>query len=186
MTITLREMVDREVIYCVSGLVSDLNRMMQHVPGSEQRDLSFDEDDLRNLMVREDWQTPAEWYILNEMDHMEVWTALSEDYDLDEADLERLVLADDLRSRLVQEVADSDGGFKEFCDEHNIAPEQHEAYEHWIVTDWLGAKLKEKGEIVGRLGYLTVWGRCTTGQANSMDWVIQQIYKDLTGQEGEI
>jgi len=26
---------------------------------------------------------------------------------------------------------------------------------------------------------LTIWGRCTTGQSISMDWVVQDILKDI-------
>lgn len=188
MTITLKELVDREVLVCVSGLVSDLARMMQHVPGNVQRDLSFDEDDLYRLMVRDDWETPAEWHIDHDMRREELVDALLSIGDTDgDGHEERYaeMLEVDLRQELCAMIKDQDL-WRQFCEDRGIDPEQNEAYEHWIVTDWLAARLKEKGEIVGDLGYLTVWGRCTTGQAISMDWVMQQIYKDLTGQEGEI
>jgi hypothetical protein len=54
---------------------------------------------------------------------------------------------------------------------------EREAYEHWIVSDWLADKLEERGEMIVRdfLG-LTIWGRCTSGQAILLDGVICDIY----------
>ena len=55
-----------------------------------------------------------------------------------------------------------------------------EAYEHWLVTDWLADKLAAKGEMVTKdfMG-LTIWGRTCTGQAIYLDNVIEEIYNDL-------
>ena len=55
-----------------------------------------------------------------------------------------------------------------------------EAMEFWLVSDWLGMKLQERGEIVTLDWYgLTVWGRACSGQAIKMDDVIQQIAMEL-------
>ncbi len=55
-----------------------------------------------------------------------------------------------------------------------------EAYEHWIVSDWLAEKLRSKGEMVADdIHGLTVWGRTTTGQAIMLDRVICDIYDDM-------
>jgi hypothetical protein len=54
-----------------------------------------------------------------------------------------------------------------------------EIYEHWVVSDWLAARLREKGHTVGGLGGLTVWGRPATGQAISMDPWIQEIFREF-------
>ena len=55
-----------------------------------------------------------------------------------------------------------------------------EAYEHWIVSDWLADKLEAYGELVTKdfLG-LTIWGRTCSGQAILLDWVISKICDDL-------
>lgn len=55
------------------------------------------------------------------------------------------------------------------------ANDYDEVYEHWVVTDWLKRKLEARGEIVGEFAGLTIWGRCTTGQAICMDGVIERI-----------
>jgi hypothetical protein len=70
--------------------------------------------------------------------------------------------------------------WRDCCEVNGIDPQQTEAYEHWIVSDWLAQKLAAKGSMVGRDIYgLTVWGRCTTGQAICMDGVIGEIYREL-------
>lgn len=70
-----------------------------------------------------------------------------------------------------------------FDDEGNF----NDAYEHWIVSDWLAAKLAEKNELIDRdvLG-LTIWGRCCTGQSITMDHVIKEIYSELVSARAQI
>ena len=55
-----------------------------------------------------------------------------------------------------------------------------EALEHWIVSDWLADRLEEKGEMILKdfLG-LNIWGRSTSGQAISIDNVIEEIVIDM-------
>ena len=55
-----------------------------------------------------------------------------------------------------------------------------EAYEYWAVSSWFAHKLEEQGEIIEKDFYgLYVWGRTTTGQAISMDYVIRKIIEDI-------
>lgn len=70
---------------------------------------------------------------------------------------------------------------QEFCDRHNVDIYEYdrEVFEHWAVDPWFGEKLREHGELVFDFANFTVWGRCTTGQAISMDYVVQQIWKEL-------
>lgn len=65
------------------------------------------------------------------------------------------------------------GSIQTFSD--SIEVDYISALEHWIVTDWLGARLFEKGEMVSELFGLHIWGRTTSGQAIHMDNVIEQI-----------
>lgn len=68
---------------------------------------------------------------------------------------------------------------EELCDKYSLDYDYYEPYEFWIVTDWLGDKLKEKGEIVQEFMGFTIWGRLTTGQAILLDSVISKICEDL-------
>ncbi len=51
-----------------------------------------------------------------------------------------------------------------------------EALEHWLVSEWLGKRLQEQGEMVIDFYGLTIWGRTTSGQAIYIDSVIEDIY----------
>ena len=70
--------------------------------------------------------------------------------------------------------------WQDFCEGEGTDPYTVEAYEHWIVSNWLARELEERGEMITHdfLG-LTIWGRATTGQQISADYVIEQIAKDL-------
>ena len=59
-------------------------------------------------------------------------------------------------------------------------PELIEALEFWIVQPWFGDELKKRDEIVNEdfLGFC-IWGRTTSGQAISLDYVVQDILKDI-------
>jgi len=70
--------------------------------------------------------------------------------------------------------------WEELCDIEGIEPYEREVYEHWIVSHWLGERLADKGEKVDfDFAGLVIWARTTTGQAICMDYVIQQIAKEL-------
>lgn len=66
------------------------------------------------------------------------------------------------------------------CEENDIEPHEIEVFEHWAVSQWLGDMLQAKGERVDDdFAGLVVWARTTTGQAISMDAVIQEITREL-------
>lgn len=50
-----------------------------------------------------------------------------------------------------------------------------EIYEYWLVSPYLGEKLRENGEAVLERYGAWVWGRTCTGQAIALDWVIENI-----------
>lgn len=65
---------------------------------------------------------------------------------------------------------------RQFCEREGIDPREHEVYEHWAVSNWLGKKLQAKGEKVDfDFCGLVVWARTTTGQSMILDDVIQSI-----------
>ena len=70
-------------------------------------------------------------------------------------------------------------GEQELCEYADVDYDYYEPYEFWIVTDWLGDKLKENGQIVQEFMGFTIWGRLTTGQAILLDSVISKICEDL-------
>ena len=63
--------------------------------------------------------------------------------------------------------------------------EPQEIYEYWIVSPWLGEKLKDKGEpILERWGGW-IWGRTCTGQAILLDNVISEICYEMGILDGQ-
>jgi hypothetical protein len=66
------------------------------------------------------------------------------------------------------------------CQANDIEPYDREVFEHWAVTDWFADKLIAKGEKVDKdFAGLCVWARTTTGQAIYADYVVEQIYAEL-------
>lgn len=70
------------------------------------------------------------------------------------------------------------GAAQEYCDRFRLDPYEWEIYEQWAISDYLAQKLRERGERIGKLAGLDVWGRTTTGQSIAMDDVIRSIVHD--------
>lgn len=102
-------------------------------------------------------------------------------WDLEEEEGKKFLKA--LRTYIKERVNDHEA----FCRDFDIDADEYESdvYEHWIVSNWLADKLEKRGEVTGEVCGLTIWGRCTTGQAISMDLVIQQIAAELWPEELE-
>lgn len=65
------------------------------------------------------------------------------------------------------------------CKNDGLDPHENEVFEHWAVSSWLADKLEAKGERVDRdFAGLIVWARTTTGQAISIDHVIETIVRE--------
>ena len=77
---------------------------------------------------------------------------------------------------------DSETGECESCFEANQTPQ--DIYEWWLVSPWFGKKLLMEGEPIIDNGFGVWWGRCTTGQAISMDHVVGQIYDSVMNYTG--
>jgi len=265
-------LVEREVYYNVSSLMGTLNTLASTC--DTQGELDY--DDLINLFVRDDWETPARYFIEQDADFDDLETIAEEygywaevlhesgvrtevaettDWVCDDC-LQYLVngelppdstperdaeitegvcdaytttgeeqefslsscdhcgtplagarhgmcdgsMTDDLQARInaaenpertedtirekVAALVEAEyDGWQKVCDDNRLDPEQREVYEHWIVSSWLARKLEERGEITGEVCGLTIWGRCTTGQAISMDNVIEELAAELWADE---
>lgn len=74
---------------------------------------------------------------------------------------------------------DSDG-WEMLCREQGLEAYECEVYEHWAVSTWLAEKLQAAGERVDTdFAGLNVWARTTTGQAISIDAVIERITREM-------
>lgn len=69
---------------------------------------------------------------------------------------------------------------EQVCERHNIEPYDREVFEHWAVTDWFADRLIEQGEKVDKdFGNLCIWARTTTGQGIASDGVVERIYAKM-------
>ena len=58
--------------------------------------------------------------------------------------------------------------------------ENSEVLEWWLVTPFMADMLKNNGEVILAAYDCYWWGRQTSGQGLSMDWVIQKIAEDMS------
>lgn len=167
-----RKLVDRDVIYCVSSLVYGLSQAA--LSGEQCRTIGVDEDQLVDL-----WQRAPD--VDSYRDALDPSDA--ERFDVHEAGegiwiWRVLDVAGDVESE-GEEDSELGAWRAAFESDNRDQPDGAEIYEHWIVSDWLGRKLTERGEtVVGDVAGLTIWGRPTTGQAIAMDSVIEAIARE--------
>lgn len=102
-------------------------------------------------------------------------------WDLEEEECNKFL--ESLRTYIKEHIDDHET----FCLEFDVDADEYEneVYEHWVVSSWLADKLAERGEATREVCGVTIWGRCCTGQAIGMDYVIQQIAAELWPEELE-
>lgn len=114
-------------------------------------------EDFYHLMGTDNYESA----VLDNLDEEDT-KAVLEDYGVDSLD--------DLDSEDYQNIAN----------EYNIDPYYEEVFEYWAVSNFLAKELQERGEIVEKDFFgINVWGRCTTGQSITLDYVIRSIVTDL-------
>lgn len=164
------QFVNREVNYCVSGIVHTLANGY----GSTEGDLSeLCEKAFELSCPIDDWADTVFDHVRN-LDRDSV-VAYLENWGFAVKDDEPL---EDLRTAMISSIADE--GERDFCEENNLDPFQREIYEHWIVSKFLANRLDRWGEKVDfDFDGLIIWGRTTTGQSISMDHLITQVYDEM-------
>jgi hypothetical protein len=160
---TARRLVSNDVHYSVSSLIHTLSR--REWDGSD----GVDQDDLIKLSSRQpdadDYsdQMPEGWGVALD-GRPDRWGFYGPEGECDDG----------------QGFASELDAWRAAAEEAGQEVHGSEIYEHWLVSDWLAAKLEAKGETVVRnLCGLTIWGRATTGQAIYIDGVIEAIARDL-------
>lgn len=162
-----QQLVTREIITNASQMMQELSKTLG------------DNEDYLNIVVGYDYETPVIDYIENEMSNVEAMQYLVNDNG-------SMPGTGSAKSQLLKyvELSQYPEDYEEFALEFDIEPDTKEPLEFWIVTDYFGKRLQEKGEIVGEFMGFTIWGRCTSGQAIMLDCVISEIAKDMEILEG--
>ena len=180
----LRQFVDREVIYNANQFMGGVGKDPEGAANM------FDDyaDDIFNLFGRTDWQSAAEYEGWEEIDgdivkrnprsdtEVEDWME-GEELDVKFADCSPN-MQEDFRKQCEIALEETAFSWEEACDIDRLEAYEHEALEHYIVSDWLGDKLAKAGEMVGEIAGFTIWGRTCSGQAILLDGVIQDIYNE--------
>ena len=87
---------------------------------------------------------------------------------------DRLIL--DNQNLVVEELMRHDESLLDSLQNFN---DSSEVLEWWLVTPYMAELLKEKGEVILSDYDCCWWGRQTSGQALYMDWVIQEIARQI-------
>ena len=206
MSITAQELVRREVYYCVSTLIDELTKRADSFSPEDAEalyDLAVAKRDYEEPCREAGWQeaTDPTWHIfadgnttfvVKEGDESQAWDTLLGEVTYDPADYDDEATPQEICEDLGWELVDSPtfynpetgetseaDGWEELACEFDIEPYKWEALEHWLVSDWLGDRLIERGYTVREVLGLTVWARGTTGQAIYIDGVIEDIVDEL-------
>ncbi|MGG3810948.1 hypothetical protein ABEV34_04765 [Methylorubrum rhodesianum] len=155
------DLVQREVLCCMSSMVSTLaSGFAGDGSGSDLQNLSEQAAELAAPVLDYEGAAREAGFEERDLDGTPHWC-------------HRDTPADNPYSCFYETAAD-------VCDMAPAEPHEHEVFEHWAVSQWLGDMLQAKGERVDDdFAGLVVWARTTTGQAISMDAVIQEITREL-------
>lgn len=166
--ITIKQMVQHEVLCCMSSLVStlaqgahwfDRSRARHHGDGLETQQLCIQASKLVAPVL--DYEEAA----------MQVgWVK----------DHSGSINPDNRWSRAVENGRTYVESAEQACELDSLDPYECEVYEHWAVSQWLADKLIAQGERVDTdfVG-LNIWARTTTGESISVDGCIARIYADM-------
>lgn len=151
---TAQRIVEQDVRYCVSSLISELATNDKYL------------DELADILQVTDFESAcydAGYRVVKVPAGIYLWLAPGESL---EDDSEGFCLTE-------QEA------WSACASDNEIGPNYNEVYEHWAVSEWFAEKLRDRGEAVIDFFGVTIWGRTTTGQAIYMDSVIQKIAEDI-------
>jgi hypothetical protein len=172
-------LVHEEVHACASTMVWELSQ------SHEAQSALGIEDDILAIQSQEDYETAAdEWLTHADLSELrDMADTVGANYELPDTDDDGndIPATGSSSTDIVAAIQAEHDYARQVCDEARLDPDTHEAYEHWIVSPWFARMLSDRGEMTGELLGLTIWGRCTTGQAIAMDGVVLEIARDLLG-----
>jgi hypothetical protein len=171
------QLVEREVLHCVSSMVSHFSQNVDACC------VDVDYDDVLSMCIGQDYEEPADEHIRGmDRDDLLQWLEDNAAFPLvpnakNQPSLDDVEWTDDQLRQMVRD--EVDGEWEDFCNDQSVEPYDVEAYEHWAVSTYLFNRLQERGEIVGELFDFHIWGRACTGQSISMDGVIASIAAEM-------
>jgi len=186
------DLVRREVVTCLSCLVSDL---LLHPEVCQILDIDYDE--LMNLAENRNAREGVEEWISDFPPEVIDWLMRDFDTDVETAYLEQHEDPDGDREQWLRDnkstakelanqcLASLDGSEVEDLANKYDCWEVRECFEYWAVSSFFADDLRDLGESVGELYQWRIWGRCTTGQMISQDYVIAEVAARMGILEGQ-
>lgn len=154
--ITIDQMIQREVLCCMSSLVSTLAR----ISGINQSVIDADKE---------------VWELANQASELAAPVLDYEEAARDAGWQKSLHPGRFEHEKREEELEALD--WEDVCNKQGLVPYEWEVYEHWAVSNWLAEQLIAQGERVDTdFAGLNIWARTCTGLDISMDGVIQKIY----------
>ena len=164
MTLTISEFVEQNIILCVSSLIYELTQRS-----------CFDEEIMIELHEGGIDYEAAEYQLeLEDCYPLEIQCPEDGNYywgvrDTD-ANWKIEPIHNDRESAIYDYFENYLGG--------SLCEYRHEVMEHWVVSGYLAARLRQNGERVISLYGLKIWNRCCTGQVLYIDDVIRKVHQD--------
>ncbi len=179
--------VERNIGQCVSSLMYDVGQNL----GECARIFDLDYDEALGWFQREDYSQVVDSFIDDaDLDDLETiadmvgyWSdvvgEVDPDTDEDDSLLPTPEQLDQIRTK-VKALITNDSEYAEIGRHFNLDPDYTEILEHWTLPErWTANDLEAEGEVVFEFGGMTIWGRTTSGQSISIDYVISKIVKQL-------
>lgn len=173
----LRRLVNREVLHCVSSLVSHFAQNEQALSGSD-----YTIDDVISLCSKYPDNSDAIEELQEKIDDLE---CQADGIDSDAEDCET---TDEEHRLLAEAIALRDSATRLQAELDELESEQDdpvEALEHWAVTSWFAKRLANHGAITGEIFDFTIWGRTCSGQSISADGIIANIAAEMQILDGQ-
>ena len=179
--------VERNIGQCVSSLMYDVGQNL----GECARIFDLDYDEALGWFQREDYSQVVDSFIDDaDLDDLETiadmvgyWSdvvgEVDPDTDEDDSLLPTPEQLDQIRTK-VKALITNDSEYAEIGRHFNLDPDYTEILEHWTLPErWTANDLEAEGEVVFEFGGMTIWGRTTSDQSISIDYVISKIVKQL-------
>jgi len=180
--------VERNIGQCVSSLMYDVGRNLEEC----SRIFDFGYDEAIGWFQREDYSEVVSDFIDDaDLDDLETiadmvgyWEEILDEAGVGTKKEEDFVgptseHLDQIRTK-VKALITNDSEYAEIGRHFNLDPDYTDILEHWVLPErWTANDLEAEGEVVFDFGGMTIWGRTTSGQSISIDYVIRNICKNL-------
>lgn len=180
--------VERNIGHCVSSVMYTIGQNLEEC----SRIFDFDYDEALGWFQRADYEEVVSDFIDDaDLDDLETiadmvgyWSEVVIEFGVDGYEDEEFGgltqdQSEGIRTK-VKALITNDSEYTEIGRHFNLDPDYTDILEHWVLPErWMANDLEAEGEVVFEFGGMTIWGRTTSGQSISIDYVIRKIVRAL-------